>query len=239
MKLSTLFVITVILLVFLTVQGWLINQRFWAPHQISAQEAVLQGATTDVRAPISGTVRDVNVQEDQKVKQGDVIFTMTPPQRSSPVTEVTAPSDGVLTNLTARPGMVLRGDESVGQVVDASKDALLVRARLVVPPDEISKIRPRLLATVHASYLNGGKPMDAMVTAVDPLYDAKSHTIDVLMRFLKPPTDMTNVAVGLPVDVSFERNQSVFQRIAQAVAGIFTPSQPSAPVADASSASSL
>ena len=64
MKLSSLYVITIVLLLFLTIQGWVINQKFWSPKRVDVAEAVLMGVSADVKAPLPAQVVSIAVQEN-------------------------------------------------------------------------------------------------------------------------------------------------------------------------------
>lgn len=228
LKLSTFYGLTVILLVFFTVQAWLLNERIWSPARITTEQAVLLGVTAEVKAPLPGQLQSVAVSDQQRVTKGQTIAVLKP-QAGKTVT-VTAPRDGIVTDVLTTPGVFVQVNERIASIVDASPGALKIGARLRVAPEDAHLVRPRLLADVRADYLNGGKPMQAVVTAVDPRYDAQNRSIDVQLRILDLPKDFALATVGLPVELEFERGSagSVFARIA----AIFNRTSSDAALAD-------
>ncbi len=207
MKLSSFFFLTLILLAFVGIQGWVLVQKFVAPQVFTATHAVLEGATVEVRTPFQGTVRRVNVQENEHVEQGQELFvvarTVTDPvtqEQHDEETMVLAVRAGVLTNVTAVEGSFVQSDQKLADLIDNSDEVLHVRAQLSVLPEDVPKIQPLMHATITAGFVNGGKPLDAVVSSIDPVYDAEHETLEVRMRFLSATDELRHLALGLPVD---------------------------------------
>ena len=217
MKLSSLYVITIVLLLFLTIQGWVINQKFWSPKRVDVAEAVLMGVSADVKAPLPAQVVSIAVQENERVEIGQTLFTIRPQGQGT--VRIASPRDGILTNVLLTPGVFVQVNEKLAEVVDGSPEALHVRARLLVKPENVKYIKPRLLATVHADYLNDGNPLKAMVTAVSPQYDAEAQTIDVRLKLLDMPKGFSLTALGLPVELEFGQQRSLLERL-RSIAGV-------------------
>jgi multidrug efflux pump subunit AcrA (membrane-fusion protein) len=209
MRLSSFFFLGLILVAFGAIQGWVLVQRFVAPEVFTTQEAVLEGILVEVRTPTQGTVRQVWVQEDERVEQGKELFTLFRTVRDPATQEdreeeftVTAVRAGVVTDIQAVEGTFAQSDQKLAHLVDNAPDVLHVRARLSVLPADVPKIQPLMRGTVEAGFVNGGNPMDAVISSIDPVYDADTETLEVRMRFVDPGEELQRLAVGLPVKAS-------------------------------------
>ncbi len=207
MKLSSFFFLTLVLLAFVGIQGWVLVQKFVAPVVFVAREAVILGRIVEVRTPFEGVVWGIGVQEDERVEEGRELFrlsrTVTHPvtqeQREEEFT-VAALRPGVVTNIQAVEGGFVQSDQKLAEIADNSADVLYVRARLSVPPRDVPKIQPLLRASVSAPFVNGGQPLQAVVSAIDPVYDAATETLEVRMRLITGTEELQRLSLGLPVD---------------------------------------
>ncbi|MGM9946713.1 biotin/lipoyl-containing protein [Floccifex sp.] len=74
----------------------------------AAQAApVAQGAGDPVKAPMPGTILQVNVQNGQKVKAGDILFVLEAMKMEN---EIVAPKDGTITSVVVSKGASVQTD---------------------------------------------------------------------------------------------------------------------------------
>lgn len=213
MKLSAVYAVTVVLLVFLTLQGWVLKNRIWSPNAINVEEAVLLGQTAEIRTPETVQVLDIVVQEGDRVDAGDVLFRV---RGRGPFT-LAASQAGVVTDIATTPGSFAQANETLARVVDTSADSLFIHARLGVEPEHVAKLKPGMMATVTADHLLDGRALDAVIASISPEYDSETRSVDVRLKFLDPPDDLSPVLTGLPVDIAFQKKTdgtSLWGRIA-------------------------
>lgn len=204
MRLSAVYAITVVLLVFLTIQGWVMKNRIWSPSAITVEEAVLLGRTADVRTPETVEILSVAVSEGDRIDAGDVLFRV----RGRGSFTLTASQGGVVTDITTTPGSFAQANETIARIVDTSADSLFVHARLGVEPEHVAKVRTGMLATIHGEHINGGEPLDVVLSSVSPEYDTENRSVDVRFTLLDPPESFSATLTGLPVDVDFKTKSS-------------------------------
>lgn len=216
MKLSAIYTVTVVLLVFLTLQGWAMQHRVWSPAAVTVEEAVLLGKGAEVRTPETVEVVSVDVEEGDRVEAGDVLFRV----RGRGTFTLTASQDGIVSGITTTPGSFAQANETLAKIIDTSADSLFVLARLGVEPEHVGKVKPGMLATVTAEHINGGEPLDAVVSSVSPEYDAERRSIEVRLKLVNPPSALSPLLTGLPVDVDFKTKRS--GSFWSGIAGIFT-----------------
>jgi multidrug efflux pump subunit AcrA (membrane-fusion protein) len=204
MKLSAIYTITVVVLVFLTLQGWALKNRVWSPSAVNVEEAVLLGRSADVRTPEAVQITSIVVQEGDRVEAGDVLFRV---MGRGPFT-LTASQDGVVTGIETTPGSFAQANETLARIVDTSADSLFVYARLGVDPEHVAKVRPGMLAVIQADYLNGGEPLDVVLTSVNPEYDTERRSVEVRFKLMEEPDSISSLLTGLPVNLEFKKTSS-------------------------------
>ena len=205
MRLSSLLRLGAVVTLFVLIQGWLLMHTFVSPRVFEAAEASLRGATVDIRSPASGTLQTVAVHEGQRVEEGELLFvvqrTVVDPDTmlwSSDELPVYAQQSGVVSGVFTMRGTFVNGEQKLAMIVDNSPDSLYVLAKLNVPPGDVTRIRRLMSATVQGDFLNDGKPIDAIISTVDPLYDKDGRTLTVRLQLLRYPQE---VEAGLPLDV--------------------------------------
>lgn len=201
MKLSAVYTVTVVVLVFLAVQGWVIKNRIWSPNAITVEEAVLLGQTADVRTPETVQILSIEVDEGDRVEPGDVLFRV----RGRGNFSLTASQGGVVTDIATLPGTFAQANETLARIIDTSPDSLFIHATLRIEPEHIGKLKLGMVATVSADHLLDGEPIDAVVTSVSPEYDAENRGVDARLRFLDPPDGLSPLLTGLPVGLEFQK----------------------------------
>ena len=201
MKLSAIYTVTVVLLVFLTLQGWVLKNRVWSPNAINVEEAVLLGQTADVRTPETVQITDIVVEEGDRVEAGDVLFRV---RGRGPFT-LTASQDGIVTDIATTEGSFAQANETLARIIDTSSESLFIHARLGVEPEHVPKLKPGMVATVSADHLHDGEELDAVITSISPEYDSESRGVDVRLKFLDPPDGLSPLLTGLPVDLAFKK----------------------------------
>jgi hypothetical protein len=204
MKLSSFFILILIILTFLTIQGWVVVRKFGGPEQLVVEDAILTGPIITVSSPVSGLVTEVNVRDGQPIAQGQKLFVIEPyPAAEEGSTsrshEIIAQRSGVFTDTRAAEGSFIHFNEKLGSIVDKNIDTLRVTGQVSIAPERLALVRTVLLSTVQAEYLNGGQPMEAMVDAVDPSYNAANQTIGVKLRLTAVPAELHGLPLGLPV----------------------------------------
>jgi multidrug resistance efflux pump len=226
MKISSFFILLAVIATFATVQGWIVVRKFGVPPTLATSEAVLMGATSNVATPVSGLIEHVAVSEGQSVTIGQKIATIIVQSAADPSGEtemdITAQRNGTITDVSAVGGSFTHAGDRLATIVDSSTEALHVRAKLPVEPDQLQTIRPVLKATIEAHYLNNGQPLQAIVEAVDPVYNAQSRTIGLKLRLLNPPETIANYPLGIPVQAKVQLGtKSVLENIMHEVSSRF------------------
>ena len=210
MKFSSLLILVVVVGLFFVIQGWAVEHKSLAAQRIQTQQAILTGKVAEIRSPVSGIVMEVGVQEGQRISDGQQMISILSRSPSNPEQEIiatiSAPQSGVVSDLSTIRGTFVQSNERLLRIVDSSPDALTIKAKL---PD----------------YLNGGQPLEAVITSVSPEYDAASRTIDVRLRFLQAPSDLASLTIGVPVHVRIEGESQVtpFQNFIRYVTDVFAP----------------
>jgi multidrug efflux pump subunit AcrA (membrane-fusion protein) len=207
MRKSSIFILLGIFIVFVSIQGWVMSKKFLTPATFAASEATIMGQVIELRTPMQGTLTEVNVEEDQRVRIGDPLFTLVPAPllvRIGVVADdepiiITAPRSGIVNDVHVSEGGVIQADQLLAKIVDNSVDQVYIKAKIDVQPNEMFKIQPLLRAGVQASFLNNGETIPAVVSSVDPVYDAITHTVEVRLRFLEGVPEIADLGVGLPV----------------------------------------
>jgi multidrug resistance efflux pump len=209
MKLTTLYTVTIILLVFLTIQGWLVNQKFIASNSVQVVNAALVGKTAEVRSPEAVQIVSVWAKDGEEVSQGDRLFTV----RGKGSFTISAPIDGTISNITGIAGTFAQAGEKLADLVDTSENTLYVKATIAVEPEDLQDVRPGLLGIVEAKFINDGEPVEMVVTSVDPVYDSNSRSVNVRLDFRKPLGEVEGITTGLPVKLSFKSDRGFFNSI--------------------------
>lgn len=204
MRLRSILIVLGVLAVFVGVQWWVVQAKYLRPKHIQAHRAVLQGVTLDVGAPVSGVISDVSVTEDQRVSQGQTLFVIAPQFGGSgggaPV-PITAQRSGIITDIVVTQGGFISASERMARIIDNSPEAVRIQAALDVRPGDLAFIRAAQKALVSAPFLDDGRPLEAVITSVDPEYDADHQSLDVRLRLLEYPEGGAALALGAPVDV--------------------------------------
>ena len=229
MKFSSLLILVVVVGLFFVIQGWAVDHKYLAAQRIQTQQAILTGKVAEIRSPVSGIVMEVGVQEGQRISDGQQMISILSRSPSNPEQEIiatiSAPQSGVVSDLSTIRGTFVQSNERLLRIVDSSPDALTIKAKLPVSPQDLRRVKPLLKASVQADYLNGGQPLEAVITSVSPEYDAASRTIDVRLRFLQAPSDLASLTIGVPVHVRIEGESQVtpFQNFIRYVTDVFAP----------------
>ena len=230
MKLSTIFTVGIVVMMFLVIQGWVLARAFIAPRVFIAREASIAGETIEVRAPIQGMIRSVLVQDYQRVRENQALFTITRIV-TDPVTlswrhedlPVTAVHPGIITKVQARSGLFAQADQKLAVLIDNSPETLRITASLAVAARDVPRIRPGMPAEISAEFLNGGRPVPAVVDSVDPVYDARTETLPVELQMLRYPDDLETLPLGLPVEVTVRQERRADDNIVIALYTWFFP----------------
>jgi multidrug resistance efflux pump len=204
MRRSSFVILGLVLLTFAGIQAWVVSRAFFAPRTFTAVEAVIQGETIGVRTPVQAEVTEVIVHDGQEVTDGQVLFVLR--RLSTDLTalgqpasvEIRALRGGIATDVSVSVGQLVQSDQLLALVIDGGPEALHVQARLQIEPGDVSALHPLMIAMVQAPFLNGGRAIEAVVTSIDPVYDARQRTIDVRLRLLTIPADLPR-SLGLPV----------------------------------------
>jgi multidrug resistance efflux pump len=231
MRKSSIFILFAIFLVFVSIQGWVMAKKFSTPTTFTAIEATIMGRVVEVRTPLQGTLLEMNVEEDQRVRVGDPLFTIVPApllvrigvvSDSEPIV-IRAPRSGIVNDIHTTEGGVVQADQLLAKIVDNSMKEIFVQAKVNVQPSDVSKIQPLLKASVQARFLNNGESLPAVVSSVDPVYDANRSTLDVRLRFLEHVPEIADLGVGLPVNASLEMDAETNPTPVQKLLSFFLP----------------
>lgn len=214
MKISSFFTFGTVVIVFLIIQGWVLTKIFILPRTFIAMEAVMMGDSTEVRTPVQGMIKSVNVKENERVMTDQTLFVVTS-MVTNPDTQEIAQEDfpilalgpGIITDINVRNGLYVQSVQKLATIIDNSSDALYVRATIPVEPKDVPRIQPRMSAKVRANFLFDGSPVGAMVTAVEPRYDAKIQMLTVRLRLFRYPDGMESLPLGLPVEAWLEEER--------------------------------
>ena len=207
MKTSSFFTFGAVVIVFAVIQGWVLTKIFIAPRVFIADEAVMMGDSIDVRTPIQGMIKSVAVQENEQVMTDQTLFVISR-VTSDPDTQemredavpILAIGPGIITTIRVKSGVFVQGAQQLATIIDNSPSALYVRAKIPVEPADVPRIVPRMSAKVRANFLFDGAPVDAMVTTVEPQYDAKIQMLTVRLRLFRYPDGIESLPQGLPVE---------------------------------------
>ncbi|NOS67196.1 MAG: HlyD family efflux transporter periplasmic adaptor subunit [Candidatus Peribacteraceae bacterium] len=226
MKFSSILTAGLVLIAFVAIQSWVLARTFIAPRVFTAFEASIEGDTVDVRTPIQGMIRNVLVQENQRVQEDQVLFTITRIV-TDPATlawrhddlPILAVQPGIVTKVDARTGLFVQADQKLATIVDNSPETMRIRAVLDVDADDAHRIRPGMAAGVTAKFLNGGDVIDALVASVDPVYDAYAKRLTVELRLLRYPEGIETMPLGLPVEAWVQQERKSNDNV---VIGVYT-----------------
>ena len=215
MKVSSYFRLGIVLVIVAVIQGWLLMRIFVAPRVYTSAEPYIVGSTVDVRAPISGTLDSVTVHDGEHVDEGQTLFTVrrtvvdpeTQRLRDESIV-INAQLTGEIGDVSTVRGTFVQADQKLASIVDNSPDMLYVTARMSVTPRDVARIHRLMSATVTADFLSDGKPIDAMISSVNPLYDPQSKTLNVKLQLLRYPDELEGLPLGLPVQVQIFDNRS-------------------------------
>ncbi len=214
MKLSSFFTFGAVVVVFLIIQGWVLTKMFIVPRTFVATEAVMMGDSTEVRTPVQGMIKSVAVKENEQVLTDQTLFVVTRVVTDPATQEVhqedfpiLALGPGIITDITVRNGLYVQSAQKLATIIDNSADALYVRAMIPVEAKDVPRIQPRMTAKVRANFLFDGSPVEAMVTAVEPKYDAKVQMLTVRLRLFRYPDGMESLPLGLPVEAWLEEER--------------------------------
>ncbi len=216
MKFSSYLTIGIVVIAFVSIQGWVLARTFITPRVFTAVEAIIAGETVEVRAPIQGTIGSVMVQEYQRVEEDQPLFTVTrivtdPDTLAWRHDEapILAVRPGIMTNIHAKSGLFVQADQKIATIVDNSPGTLRVHAVLLVSANDVTRVRPGMQASVKADFLNDGRPLEAVVASVDPLYNAQSQLLSVDLQLLQYPDGIETLPLGLPVGAWVEQERSI------------------------------
>jgi multidrug resistance efflux pump len=209
MKKTSFLFLGLVIVLFLILQGWFLSAMFLQARTFTSVQAVISGESTEVRSPLVGFVKNIMVADQERVLENQQLFTVTQ-LVSDPITQqmheedypVLALQSGIVTDLSVKKGEYVQVNELLATLVDNSPDSLYVQAKLHVPPKYVTNIKKLLSAKVTADYLYGGKPMEAMISSVDPVYDAQGETIDVRLKLFQYPDNIDSLPLGLPATVT-------------------------------------
>lgn len=229
MRKSSIIILLGIFLVFVSIQGWVISRKLFTPATFVASEAVIMGRLAEVRVPFQGLITDVHVVEHQRVRVGDPLLTIAPSPLllrmglladESPL-QITAARSGIVDGLVVLEGAVVQADQLVTKIVDTSMEEVYVQAKINVLPADVPRIQPLLRGSVQAEFLNGGRVLPALVSSVDPMYDASRNMLEVRLRLLADVPELSSVGVGLPVQawlqLENDGGDSAFRRMMSAL----------------------
>ena len=216
MKFSSYLTIGIVVIAFVAIQGWVLARTFIAPRMFTAVDAKIVGQTMEIRAPIQGTIGAVMVREHQRVQEDQTLFTITRIVTDPDTlvwrrdeTPIPAVRPGIITNIRATAGLFVQADQAIAMIVDNSPGTLRVHAVLLVAANDVTRVRPGMEASVEADFLNGGRPMDAVVASVDPQYDAHGQLLSVDLQLLQYPDGIETLPLGLPVRAAVRQERSV------------------------------
>jgi hypothetical protein len=209
MKKTSFLFLGLVIAIFVVLQGWFLTQTFLRPREFHSTQAIISGEETDVRSPLQGFVKNILIAEQDRVLENQQLFTVTR-LVSDPLTQqlheedypVLALQNGIVTDMRVKKGEYVETNELLATLVDNSPDSLFVKAMLQVPPKYVTNVRKLLSAKVSAEYMFDGDPMDAMITSVDPVYDAQTQTINVRLKLFRYPDNIDELPLGLPAAVT-------------------------------------
>jgi hypothetical protein len=208
-----------VLSVFLAAETWMFLDRYWFPIELQSASATIVGTVVDVGSPVMGRIEEVYVFDAQRVRAGDRLLLITPQSQDRPFggvpLEITAPRAGTLARVRAVPGSTVQASETLAQVIDLSPESLYVDAVFPVDPANYFRIRALLPARVSARYFRSADPIAAVVTAVEPVYDATESAVRARVRITGTYPSAAPLAAGLPVQVAvtIENDNPVKQRL--------------------------
>lgn len=218
MRARSFIAICFVFVIFVGIQGWIFLHKFWYPKVVEAGEAILMASVLTVGTPVPGTIHSVHVVDAQWVGENQVLFLVIPqtpedPLGSTPI-PIIATQSGVIMDIAVVQGEFVQASERLARIVDIRHEARFVQARFPLEPKDRRLLRPFLRAKVTAPFLNDGAAIDAVVTSVNPVYDARTGTIEAKLRLLDMYIEEAE-SVGLPVkvEIAIENENEVKDRI--------------------------
>lgn len=213
MRISSVITLLVVLVLFITIETGVIYTKYFASQSIAIPQAHIMGDSISVGTPIGGIVRSIRVWNGQQVRKGQALFTILTQSPSAPFggaeVTVTALHEGVVSDIAFTEDSFVQAGQVLARIIDVRPESLFVEALLSGIPGQSPAVVPFQRAHVRAAFLNGGDPIAAIITNVDP-YDTLSQMFRFRLRMLEPLyiTD-TNMIVGLPVAVTVTTRESV------------------------------
>lgn len=210
MRLSSYAVLLLVLALFFGLQGYLLVQTYFLPITLTSTHASLMRTELDIGTPVGGTVKNVRTYENQNVEAGAILLEITVQSvddpRGSTVYQVRAPRAGIVIDITVEPGEFVQAGSVIAKLIDSDPHAQYIEATFPLAPEDRAKLQRFEHATVQATHLHNGQPLQALVTSVSPLYDSEKQTVDVRLRLQEGFSleDDTAFVVGLPVTVTLE-----------------------------------
>jgi multidrug efflux pump subunit AcrA (membrane-fusion protein) len=213
MRLSSVITLLVVFVLFAAIEIGVVYTKYLAPTLLQASKAFLTGETVMVGTPVGGVVNAVHVWNGQFVHKGQLLFTITAQSPETPFGETRIPvialHEGIVSDISATNDSFVQAGAVLARIIDVHLDRLFVSAQIMTEPGDAMTVVPFQRATVRAGFLNGGKPINAIVTNVDP-FDMETHALSFQLRLLDPLIAANPGAIaGLPVQVSVTTRENV------------------------------
>ncbi len=202
---SSILSFSIILVLFVAIQGWVLYAKFLQPTSIESLQASLMGETMMIGTPVSGIVQSVNVTDGQHVDKGQPLFVIAEQSPLEPNGElpvmIVAQRAGVVHGMDVTADSFVQASQILARVVDISPEGLYIQATLPLSPEKFPTLAVTQRAIVQSSFLNNGKPIAAVITNIG-MFDGLKHTVDVRLRMLETLPKGSTPIIGLPVQVT-------------------------------------
>lgn len=211
MKRRGLLSFSIVLTVFLMIQGWLVYKQFIRVPAMKTDHAFLTGQSVTVGTPVSGIVKSVNVTEGKHVEKGQPLFLISQqspmePNGDKPIA-VVAQQAGTVYDVQVTANSFVQASQVLAHIVDSSPEGLYVEASMALQPEQLAELSPSRYATVQAALLNNGNPMSAVITSVG-IYDGSTGTVDLRLRLVNSAVVLNGETIlKLPVEVTILTKQ--------------------------------
>jgi len=228
MKFSSYLVLFGVFCLFLVLQGFFIARTYFYPVTLTSVHASIMRTDLDIGTPAGGTVKNVRTYENQQVEAGVILFEILAQSTEDPLgstlMHIRAPRAGIIVGVSVEPGEFVQAGAVLARVIDTDPHAQFIEATFKVEPNDRAKLQRFEHAIAQADHFNNGKPVQALVTSVSPIYDSEKQTVGMRLRLQEGFSTSDTFTVGLPIHVTLQvENTNSFKTWFQTAIQKFAP----------------